>query len=104
MYIFSTISHPFCHDWQRIQEARKLHPRNIKMIKDDQGGTKNRYKCMNVMNKDAINGKIKEICKACEKQCMQKDLDRSRSYWASIEHPESFSMDLEAIENAIKRS
>ena len=37
----TTISPPFCHDWQRVQEARKLRPRNIKMIKDDQGGTKN---------------------------------------------------------------
>ena len=37
----STISTPFCHDWQSVREARKLHPRDIKMIKDDQGGTKN---------------------------------------------------------------
>ena len=43
------------------------------MIKDDQGGTKNRYKCMNVMNKDAINDKIKEICKTCEKQIFQQE-------------------------------
>ena len=31
----STISPPFYHDWQRVQEARKIHPRNIKMIKND---------------------------------------------------------------------
>ena len=61
-----------------VQEARKLHPRNIKMIKDDQGGTKNQYKCMDVMKKDAMDDKIKEICKTCEKQCKQKDFDRSR--------------------------
>ena len=48
------------------------------MIKDDQGGTKNQYKCMDVMKKDAMDDKIKEICKTCEKQCKQKDLDRSR--------------------------
>ena len=48
------------------------------MIKDDQEGTKNPYKCMNVMKQDAMDDKIKEICKTCEKQCMQKDLDRSR--------------------------
>ena len=44
-HIFSTISPPFFHDWQRVQEAIKVHPRN----KDDQGDTKNLYKCMNVM-------------------------------------------------------
>ena len=74
-----TISPPFCHNWQRVQEARKLHPRNIKMIKDDQGGTRNPYKCINVMKQDAIDDKIRERCKTCEKQCMQENLDRSRS-------------------------
>ena len=78
-HIFSTISPLFCHDWQRIQEARKLHPRNIKMIKDDQEGTRNPYKCINVMKQDAIDDKIRERCKTCEKQCMQENLDGSRS-------------------------
>ena len=32
----SKISPPFCHDWQMVQEARKLHSRNIKMIKGAQ--------------------------------------------------------------------
>lgn len=35
-HIFSTISPFFCHDWQMVQKARKLHPRNIKMIKGAQ--------------------------------------------------------------------
>ena len=48
------------------------------MIKDDQGGTKNPYKCMNVMKQDVMDDKIKERCKTCEKQCMQEDLNRSR--------------------------
>ena len=48
------------------------------MIKDDQGGTKNQYKCMNVMKQDVMDDKIKERCKTCEKQCMQEDLNRSR--------------------------
>ena len=82
-HIFSTISLPFCHDWQ---EARKLYLRNIKVIKDDQGGTRSPYKCMNVMKQDAMNYKIKERCKTCEKKCMQEDLDRSRSCRAAIEH------------------
>ena len=43
------------------------------MIKDDQGGTRNLYKCMNVMKQDAVDDKIKERCKTCEKQCMQKN-------------------------------
>ena len=33
------------------------------MIKDDQGGTINPYKCMNVMKQDALDDKIKEGCK-----------------------------------------
>ena len=41
IHIFSTLSPFFYHDWQRIQEVIMLHSRNIKMIKDDQGGTKN---------------------------------------------------------------
>ena len=72
-HIFSTISPPFCHDWQRVQETRKLHPRDIKMIKDDQGGIRNPYKCMNVMKQDAMDDKIKEGCKTCEKQISQQE-------------------------------
>ena len=53
--------------------SKKASPQKYK---DDQGGTKNPYKCMNVMKQDAMDDKIKEICKTCEKQCMQKDLDR----------------------------
>ena len=104
------------HDWQRVQEARNLHPRNIKMIKNDQGGTRNPYKCMNVMKQDAMDDKIKERCKTCEKQCMQEDLnrlrscqaeanlDRSNSYRASIEQIESVSMDWESVEKLSRQS
>ena len=49
------------------------------MIKNDQGGTRNPYKWMNVMKQDAMDDKIRETCKTCEKQCMQEDLDGSRS-------------------------
>ena len=49
-----------------VQEAIKLHPRN----KDDQGGTKNPYKCMNVMKQDVMDDKIIERCKTCEKYCI----------------------------------
>ena len=55
------------------------------MIKDDEGGTKNPYKCMNVMKQDAMDDKTKEICKTCEKQCMQKDLNRSRGVELGVE-------------------
>ena len=34
---------------------------------------------MNVMKQVSMDDKIKERCKTCEKQCMQKDLDKSRS-------------------------
>ena len=44
------------------------------MIKDDQGGTRNPYKCMNVMKQDAMDDKIIERCKTCGKQCMQEGL------------------------------
>ena len=66
-------SPPFCHDWQRVQEARKLHPKDIKMIKDDQGDTRNPYKCMNGMKQDAMDDKIIEGCKTCEKQISQQE-------------------------------
>ena len=42
------------------------------MIKDDHGGTKNPYKCMNVMKQDAMDDKIIERCKTCEKQIFQQ--------------------------------
>ena len=48
------------------------------MIKDNQADTRNPYKCMNVMKQDAMDDKIRETCKTCEKQCMQEDLDGSR--------------------------
>ena len=54
------------------------------MIKDDQGGTRKPYKCMNVMKQDAMDDKRIEKCKTCEKQCMQEDLDRLRSRRAAI--------------------
>ena len=42
------------------------------MIKDDHGGTKNPYKCMNVMKQDAMDDKVIEGCKTCEKQIFQQ--------------------------------
>ena len=56
-----------------VQEARKFHPRDIKMIEDDQGGTRNPYKCMNVMKQNAMDDKIIERCKTCEKQISQQE-------------------------------
>ena len=41
------------------------------MIKDNQRGTGNLYKCMNVMKQDAMNDKIIKGCKTCEKQISQ---------------------------------
>ena len=35
---------------------------------------------MNVMSKNAMDDKIIERCKTCEKQCMHEGLDKSRSY------------------------
>ena len=43
------------------------------MIKDDQGGTRNSYKCMNVMKQDAMNDKTIERCNTCEKQISQQE-------------------------------
>ena len=45
----------------------------MKMIKDDQGGTRNPYKCMNVMKQDAMDDKIIERCKTCEKKISQQE-------------------------------
>ena len=44
-----------------------------------------RIHIMNVMKQDAMNDKIKEIFKTCEKQCMQEDLNRSRGIEPSVE-------------------
>ena len=43
------------------------------MIKDDQGGTRNPYKRMIVMKQDAMDDKIIERCKTCEKQISQQE-------------------------------
>ena len=43
------------------------------MIKDDQGGTRNPYKCMNVIKQDAMDDKIIEGCKTREKQIVQQE-------------------------------
>ena len=56
------------------------------MVKDDQGDTKNPYKCINVMKQVAMDDKIKERCKTCEKKCMQEDLDGSSSYRGAIKN------------------
>ena len=94
-----TFSLPFCHDWQRVQETIKLHLRNIKMIK---GGTRNPYKCLNVMKQDAIDDKIIEICKTCENQCIPEGLDRSRRCRAAIEQ-KPISIDWESVEDLLTR-
>ena len=53
---------------------------------------------MNVKKQDAMDDKIIERCKTCEKQCMQEDLDRSRSYRATIEQKPT-SMNRTAIKH-----
>ena len=42
------------------------------MIKDDQGGTRNPYKCMNVMKQDAMDDKIIERCKHVKNKSLNK--------------------------------
>ena len=34
---------------------------------------RNPYKCMNVKKQDAMDDKIKKICKTCEKQIFQQE-------------------------------
>ena len=41
---------------------------------------------MNVMKQDSMDDKIKERCKTFEKQYMQEDFNRSRSWQADKEH------------------
>ena len=53
---------------------------------------------MNLMKEDAMDDKITERCKTCEKQCMQEGLNRSRSYGVTIEQKPS-SMDWESVED-----
>ena len=75
---------------------------------------------MNMMKQDAMDDKIKERCKTCEKQCVQEDLNKLRSCQsnyraeanldgskicqASIEQIESFSMDRESVEKLSRQS
>ena len=71
---------------------------------------------MNAMKQDAMNNRIKERCKTCEKQCMQEDLDRSRSCWAeanldgsriyqrSIGQTKSFLIDQESVKKLSRQS
>ena len=42
------------------------------MIKDDQGGTRNPYKCMNVMKQDVTDDKIIERCKNVKNKSLNK--------------------------------
>ena len=53
---------------------------------------------MNVMKQDAMDDKIKERCKTCEKQCLQEDLDRSRSCRVAIKQKPTL-MDREFVED-----
>ena len=59
---------------------------------------------MNVVKQDAIDVKIIERCKTCEKQCMQEDLDRSRSCQDEQKQffKEEKNIDKKAIEHAIQ--
>ena len=43
------------------------------MIKDDQVGTRNPYKWMNVMKQYAMDDKIIKGCKTCKKQISQQE-------------------------------
>ena len=54
---------------------------------------------MNVKKQDAMDDKIKERCKICEKQCMQEDLDRSRG----VKKLSSRQKSSQSINLAIKR-
>ena len=79
------------------------------MIKDDQGGTRNPYKCMNEMKQNAMNDRIKERYKTYEQQCMQEDLNRLRSHRAAIKRKpknldgsricQEFIRQIESLEN-----
>ena len=57
---------------------------------------------MNVMKQDAMDEKIKERCKICEKQCMQEDLNRSTSCREAIEGPRDFLFDPPVVEATIE--
>ena len=86
----------FCHDWQRVQEAIKLHLRNIKMIK---GGTRNPYKCTNVMNQEAMDDKIIERWKHVKNNaCKRVLIDREVVKLLWRENPK-FLMDQGFVEN-----
>ena len=74
-----TRNHIFSSFLSWLTKGIKSYKTSLEKHKDDQGGIRSLYKCMNVMNKDAMDDKIIERCKTCEKQCMQEGLNRSRS-------------------------
>ena len=49
-----------------------------------------------------MDDKVKERCKTCEKQCMQEDLDQSRSCRATIKQKPT-SIDRESVEDLSSR-
>ena len=57
------------------------------MIQDDQGGTKNPYKCMNVMKQDAMDDNIKHVkSNVCKKVLIDREvveflMSRSQPRW-----------------------
>ena len=60
------------------------------MIKDDQGGTRNPYKCMNVMKQDATDDNMTNIslnkkrkCQAHKSQTHTQTLNKSNQFYIS---------------------
>ena len=51
---------------------------------------------MNVVKQDAMDDKITERCRTCEKQCMQENLDRLRRCRATIKQKPT-SMDRRSV-------
>ena len=54
------------------------------------------------MKQDAMDDKIIERCKTCEKQCMQEGLDRSRSCGVAIKQRPTL-MDRESVEGLLAK-
>ena len=58
--------------YKKLKEAKltkgtRSYKASPEKHKDDQGGVRNPYRCMNVMKQDAMDDKIIERCKTCEK-------------------------------------
>ena len=84
-------NHIFSPSLSWLTKGTRSYKTSLEKHKDDQGGTRSLYKCMNVMKKNAMDDKIIERCKTCEnnackwfsinQEAVEDVLARQKVYW-----------------------